>query len=444
MKQFILTHKLLCILLACVIVAGATCAIVLPIALRHEHTFADAWTSDATNHWHAATCEHTDEKSGVEKHSFDDGLITTKPTETTKGTRTFTCTVCGYKKTEPMNELSHEHTYATAWTSDETNHWHAATCAHTDEKSGMAAHTFGEWTTKTEAGIHVNRVEERKCSVCEYTEERTISGTATHEYDYENIQSDAENHWYECSCGDMEELEAHTYGDWSEKTPAGEDQDKQYSRKCTVCQYEDVRTFENTKTNGKNYCVAITGVYVVKGVKFAYAQVLRGTIEVGDNIVFDGVGGTFTIEAITIAGEKAQSASCGQSVVLEISKESGNIDEISNQTVSGRLAYAPDTTRSYKTFTAQITIDKSHYSGNLNIGTKVDLDLYNVGCGLMQYSLVLPEGVTSAEDGRSYIVTVTLPKDASRVLWAGMEFTYRVIGDSDVIVATGVILSVAD
>ena len=34
-----------------------------------EHTFSEAWTTDATNHWHAATCEHTDEKSDLGAHA---------------------------------------------------------------------------------------------------------------------------------------------------------------------------------------------------------------------------------------------------------------------------------------------------------------------------------------------------------------------------------------
>ena len=29
----------------------------------HEHSFSSDWSSDATNHWHAATCEHTEEVS---------------------------------------------------------------------------------------------------------------------------------------------------------------------------------------------------------------------------------------------------------------------------------------------------------------------------------------------------------------------------------------------
>ena len=43
-------------------------------------------------------------------------------------------------KPDPVPE--HVHTFSTEWTSDETNHWHAATCGH-DVKDGESAHTFG-------------------------------------------------------------------------------------------------------------------------------------------------------------------------------------------------------------------------------------------------------------------------------------------------------------
>lgn len=37
----------------------------------HKHTFSDIWESDATYHWHAATCEHSSETSDKAKHVFD-------------------------------------------------------------------------------------------------------------------------------------------------------------------------------------------------------------------------------------------------------------------------------------------------------------------------------------------------------------------------------------
>ena len=45
----------------------------------------------------------------------------------------------------------HEHTFSKEWTSDAIAHWHAATCEHKTEISGIAAHTFGEWKVTKEA-----------------------------------------------------------------------------------------------------------------------------------------------------------------------------------------------------------------------------------------------------------------------------------------------------
>ena len=88
----------------------------------HEHTFAEEWTSDETNHWHAATCGHTTEVSGKAEHSFGEWTVTKEATEEAEGSRERTCTVCGYKATEAIEKLAHTHTFASEWTSDETNH----------------------------------------------------------------------------------------------------------------------------------------------------------------------------------------------------------------------------------------------------------------------------------------------------------------------------------
>lgn len=91
--------------------------------IPHTHTFATEWSTNETEHWHAATCEHTDLKSDEGSHNFVNGV----------------CSVCGYEQIIP-----HTHTFSTDWTSDVTGHWHAATCEHTDLKSGEAAHSYVE------------------------------------------------------------------------------------------------------------------------------------------------------------------------------------------------------------------------------------------------------------------------------------------------------------
>ena len=140
----------------------------------HIHTYSEAWTSDASGHWHAATCGHKDEVIDKAAHTFGDWTITKEPTEEDEGSREKSCTVCGYTVPEVIEKLAHTHKFSTDWTKDETNHWHAATCGHTTEVSGKAEHTFGNWTTTKEATCTQAGKKMVYCRVCEYEKEETI------------------------------------------------------------------------------------------------------------------------------------------------------------------------------------------------------------------------------------------------------------------------------
>lgn len=72
----------------------------------NEHTAKSAWSSDETEHWHdCATEGHTD-KLDKAAHTWNDGEVTTEPTYTANGVKTYTCTVCEAKKTESVAKLS--------------------------------------------------------------------------------------------------------------------------------------------------------------------------------------------------------------------------------------------------------------------------------------------------------------------------------------------------
>ena len=73
----------------------------------HEHTFSDSWTYDSQYHWHAATCEHTDEKGSLAAHTWGTPNVTKNPTCTVKGSQTLTCSVCGATKTESIAATGH-------------------------------------------------------------------------------------------------------------------------------------------------------------------------------------------------------------------------------------------------------------------------------------------------------------------------------------------------
>ena len=144
---------------------------------RHEHSFSKDWTSNATDHWHAATCEHTKEVSGKAEHSFGDWTVTKEATEEAEGSKERSCSVCGYTATEVIEKLAHTHKFAKEWTKDGTYHWHAATCEHTTEVSGKAAHSFGEYVSNNDATTEADGTKTRECSVCGYKDTVTDEGS---------------------------------------------------------------------------------------------------------------------------------------------------------------------------------------------------------------------------------------------------------------------------
>ena len=77
-----------------------------------DHSYASAWTSDDTYHWHAATCVHTDKTKDKAEHDWSNGFITTQPTVDTEGVRTFFCFVCGRSKSQVVEKLDSSHVHA--------------------------------------------------------------------------------------------------------------------------------------------------------------------------------------------------------------------------------------------------------------------------------------------------------------------------------------------
>ena len=62
------------------------------------HTYADTWSSDDTNHWHQATCEHSDKIRDRAEHTYPNYLDVSK-NEGFTGKELLPCTVCGHERT---------------------------------------------------------------------------------------------------------------------------------------------------------------------------------------------------------------------------------------------------------------------------------------------------------------------------------------------------------
>lgn len=138
----------------------------------HVHSYSTDWKSNGTNHWHECSCGV---KINEAVHTYGDWVVTKEATETSTGERYHTCTVCGYKETGVIQKLDHVHVFASTWSSDGTNHWHACACG---EKTDVSSHKFGSWTvTKTET-CSAEGSQESICTVCGHKETQSIEKLA--------------------------------------------------------------------------------------------------------------------------------------------------------------------------------------------------------------------------------------------------------------------------
>ena len=239
------------------------------------HTFADKWSYNELQHWRAATCEHKDEKVQVGDHIWNPGVITTQPTATTKGIKTYTCSVCGATKTEEVEPSTHQHTFSTAWQGNSTYHWHPATCEHTNVVSGLGEHQWNTgvvnvWPTHTTTGQKTYT-----CTVCGMTKTETLNqaheftqAIASSAFLKSNATCTSPAVYYKsCSCG-AKGTETFTYGSALGHTASGEwGKDANYhwnvcsrcgakgdlvahsfdsSGKCTVCGYSKADSHVHT------------------------------------------------------------------------------------------------------------------------------------------------------------------------------------------------------
>ncbi len=76
------------------VVAEKTVVITAEAYDAHQHTFSTEWTSDDTYHWHAATCEHTEETLDKAEHTSSDWIVDSAASTTAAGSRHKECTVC--------------------------------------------------------------------------------------------------------------------------------------------------------------------------------------------------------------------------------------------------------------------------------------------------------------------------------------------------------------
>ena len=124
-------------------------------------------------------------------HDWDKGVITTEPTCTTKGVKTFTCKNCKTTKTEEVNALGHD--YSIEWTIDKE-----ATCTQEGSKSHhctrcvskidvtdipKTSHNYDEGLITTKATCTKDGVKTYTCKDCKTTKTEVVKALG---HDYSN------------------------------------------------------------------------------------------------------------------------------------------------------------------------------------------------------------------------------------------------------------------
>jgi len=86
-------------------------AILIILSHPHKHQWNPEWTKAADAHYHACIADDCDitqvtEMKDYAPHSFGEWSVVTAATKTTTGSKERVCTVCGYKQTETIPEIS--------------------------------------------------------------------------------------------------------------------------------------------------------------------------------------------------------------------------------------------------------------------------------------------------------------------------------------------------
>ena len=124
------------------------------------HSFGDWEPFGETEH--RRVCSNDESHVEIAAHTWDSGTITTEPTCTAAGERTYTCTICGAEKTEPVGERGHNFGDWEPFSETE----HRRVCANDASHVETAVHTWDGGTVTTEPTCTADGERTYTCTVC--------------------------------------------------------------------------------------------------------------------------------------------------------------------------------------------------------------------------------------------------------------------------------------
>lgn len=318
---------------------------------KHEHTFSKEWTSDAIAHWHAATCEHKTEISGIAAHTFGEWKVTKEASEKQGGEKKRICSVCNYVD---IAKLEHVHTFGEwAVTKEATEREEGEkerTCSACKyiEKETIAklehVHIFGSLTVIKEATELEDGLGERTCSSCGYVEKVPICAlNHIHKFS-DKWTSDETEHWHIAICGHTEVSDKDTHK-WDEKiikdAKCTEDGEKKLV--CSVC---DRTKTEVIPATGHSFSEEWTS----NGTNHWHIATCGDTEEISDESVHSfGDWRVIKIATENENGEREKTCSICKYVYKEVTSSIlGTLVKVEGKVILGTETWVPESYRFYK------------------------------------------------------------------------------------------------
>ena len=194
-----------------ILVAFVILAICLSLSsCGHECEYKIEWSKDATHHWHDCADKECELVSDIAEHTWNNGIITVLPTETTEGTKILTCTVCGEMKHETIAKC----VYSSDLSKNDTHHWYACTI-HADcgSKGDYVKHSWNSGTLTVSPTEATEGEKTFICADCGYIKTENIGKCA---YNSKWAKTDT-HHWRVCKehsdCGNTVGYEEHNWNE---------------------------------------------------------------------------------------------------------------------------------------------------------------------------------------------------------------------------------------
>ncbi|WP_400245296.1 hypothetical protein [Methanomethylophilus alvi] len=209
------------------------------ITSDHEHTFGDWEKVDDDYHSRSCECGYFEKA----EHSWNEGVVTTEPTCTERGVKTYTCSTCDATKTEIVGATGHSFG---DWTEKDGNE-HTRVCSKCQTPE-TKAHSWDGGDITSEPTCTENGTITYTCAYCGATKTEIVGANGHHLTEW--IYFDKDTHRNNCDVCDHFEEGTHTW------TTNGPSEDGLTTYICGGCNATKVEATVTAETDGGSATVS--------------------------------------------------------------------------------------------------------------------------------------------------------------------------------------------